>query len=67
MFPAGAGITSGAVDEFRLLAVESRVHIRDLHATTLHPLSLGHFRLTFPRNGHDETLTVNLGRVINEG
>ena len=68
MFLAGGGIkpglTFGATDEFGLRAVEDRVHVHDLHATILHLLGLDHLRLTFPRDGREERLTVNAGRVI---
>jgi len=68
MFFAGGGIrgglTLGSTDEFGLRAVEERVHVHDLHATILHLLGLDHRNLTFPRDGRDERLTVNGGRVI---
>ena len=70
MFMAGGGIkpglTFGATDEFGLKAIEGRVHVHDIHATILHQLGLDHKRLTFPRDGRDERLTVNGGRVIKE-
>ncbi|HWE35192.1 MAG TPA: DUF1501 domain-containing protein [Isosphaeraceae bacterium] len=70
MFFAGGGIkgglTLGSTDEFGLRAVEGRVHVHDLHATVLHLLGLDHKRLTFPRDGRDERLTVNGGKVIRE-
>jgi hypothetical protein len=68
MFFAGGGVrpglTFGSTDEFGLRAVEDRVHVHDLHATILHVLGLDHLRLTFPRDGRDERLTVNGGKVI---
>ncbi len=68
MFLAGggikAGVTHGTTDEFGLKAVEDRVHVHDLHATMLHLLGLDHKRLTFLRDGRDERLTVNGGKVI---
>ena len=68
MFMAGGGIrggmTLGSTDEFGLRAVEDRVHVHDIHATILHLLGLDHRRLTFPRDGREERLTVNGGRVI---
>jgi hypothetical protein len=70
MFMAGGGIkpgiTHGTTDEFGLKAVEDRVHVHDLHATILHQFGLDHRRLTFLRDGRDERLTVNGGRVIKE-
>jgi hypothetical protein len=68
MFLAGGGIrrglTYGRTDEFGLRAVEDRVHVHDLHATILHVLGLDHLHLTFLRDGREERLTMNGGRVI---
>ena len=68
MFLAGGGIKPGIAlgetDEFGLKAVEDRVHVHDLHATMLHLLGLDHKRLTFFRDGRDERLTVNGGKVV---
>jgi len=70
MFFAGGGIkpgiSFGATDEFGLKAVEDRTHVHDIHATILHTLGLDHKQLTFPRDGRDERLTVNGGRVIRD-
>ena len=70
MFMAGGGIkpglTFGTTDEFGLKAIDGRVHVHDIHATILHQLGLDHKRLTFPRDGRDERLTINGGRVIKE-
>jgi len=61
LFMAGAGInggtTYGATDELGYNAVENPVHVRDLHATTLHLLGLDHKRLTFKHQGLDAKLT----------
>jgi hypothetical protein len=68
MFFAGGGIkggqTFGTTDEFGLRAVEDKVHVHDLHATILHLLGLDHLRLTFTRDGREERLTINGGKVI---
>ncbi len=68
MFMAGGGIkrgvVHGATDEFGLRAVEDKVHVHDLHATILHLLGLDHRRLTFPRDGRDERLTINGGKLV---
>ena len=68
MFLAGGGIkpgiTVGSTDEFGLKAVEDKVHVHDLHATMLHLLGLDHKRLTYFRDGRDERLTVNGGKVV---
>ena len=70
MFLAGGGVkgglTHGSTDEFGLRAEADPVHVHDLHATMLHLLGLDHKRLTFPRDGRDERLTVNGGRVVKE-
>jgi hypothetical protein len=68
MFMAGGGIkpgtTFGTTDEFGLYAVDNKVHVHDIHATILNQLGLDHLRLTFPRDGRDERLTINAGKVI---
>jgi hypothetical protein len=70
MFLAGGGIkpgtTIGSTDEFGLKAVEDKVHVHDLHATMLHLLGLDHKRLTFFRDGRDERLTINGGKVVDK-
>ncbi len=67
-FLAGGGVkggqTYGTTDEFGLRAVENKVHVHDLHATILHLMGMDHKRLTFPRDGRDERLTVNGGVVV---
>ncbi|MHC5541452.1 DUF1501 domain-containing protein, partial [Singulisphaera rosea] len=68
MFMAGGGVkgglTLGTTDEFGLRAIEDRVHVHDLHATILHILGLDHLKLTFLREGREERLTVNGGKVV---
>ncbi len=68
MFFAGGGVKAGAVfgktDELGLWAVESKVHLTDIHATILHLLGLDHEQLTFLHNGRDERLTGAAGNVI---
>lgn len=68
MFFAGGGIkpgiTFGSTDEFGLNAIEDKVHVHDIHATILHLMGLDHLRLTFPRDGRDERLTINAGKVV---
>lgn len=60
------GLTFGSTDEFGLRAVENKVHVHDLHATMLHTMGLDHLKLTFPRDGRDERVTINGGRVIRD-
>ena len=68
IFMAGGGVkagtTYGTTDEFGLRAVENPVHVHDLHATILHLLGLDHLKLTFFRDGREERLTVNGGKVV---
>jgi hypothetical protein len=67
---AGAGVKGGhahgATDEFGLRAVESPVHIHDLHATILHLLGFDHERLSYLHNGLDARLTGVAGKVVYE-
>jgi len=61
------GITLGKSDDFGFNATESRVHVRDLHATVLHLLGLDHQRLTFKFQGLDAKLTgVEPAHVVKE-
>lgn len=41
------GTSYGAIDEFGLSMIKDRVHVRDLHTTDLHLMSLGHEKLKF--------------------
>ncbi|HMF15768.1 MAG TPA: DUF1501 domain-containing protein [Gemmataceae bacterium] len=70
MVLAGGGVKGGHIpgstDEFGLRAVDSPVHVHDLHATILHLMGLDHRRLTYFHNGRDERLTDNGGRVVRE-
>src|SRR5262245_15906593 len=68
MWLAGAGVKGGQIigqtDEFGLRAIDTRVHVHDLHATILHLMGLQHRKLTYPHNGREERLTDNAGRLI---
>ena len=70
MFLAGGGTKGGtmygATDEFGMNAVEKRIHVHDLHATTLHLLGLDHERLTYRYSGRDFRLTDVHGRVVRD-
>jgi hypothetical protein len=70
MWLAGGGVKGGhihgATDEFGFQAVESRVHVRDLHATILHLLGFDHERFTYRYAGRDFRLTDVAGRVVHE-
>ena len=60
------GITHGATDELGYHAVESPVHVHDLHATLLHLLGVDHKRLTYRYQGRDFRLTDVEGNIVNE-
>ncbi|QDU29124.1 hypothetical protein ETAA8_42310 [Anatilimnocola aggregata] len=70
MWMAGGGVKGGmsygATDEHGYAAVDGKVHIHDLHATTLHLLGLDHEKLTYRYSGRDFRLTDVHGRVIKE-
>ena len=58
------GISYGQTDELGYFAVESKVHVNDLHATILHQLGIDHRRLTYKFQGRDFRLTDVAGEVI---
>jgi len=60
------GHIHGATDEYGWHAVDSPVHVHDLHATLLHLMGLDHERLTFRHAGRDWRLTDVHGRVVQE-
>jgi len=60
------GYVHGATDDFGFKAVESPVHIHDLHATALHLLGLDHTKLTYRYSGRDFRLTDVAGNVVHE-
>lgn len=60
------GLRYGATDDFGIAAVEDKMHVHDLHATTLHLLGLDHTKLTYRYAGRDFRLTDVYGRVANE-
>ena len=57
------GMRYGATDELGIAAVEDKMHVHDLHATTLHLLGLDHTKLTYRYAGRDFRLTDVYGRV----
>jgi hypothetical protein len=67
MWMAGGGVKGGmrygATDEHGISAEEDRMHVHDLHATTLHLLGLDHTRLTYRYSGRDFRLTDVHGNV----
>ncbi|MDX2033191.1 MAG: DUF1501 domain-containing protein [Blastocatellia bacterium] len=70
MWLAGGGVRKGhihgATDEFGFAAVESPVHVHDLHATLLHLLGFEHERLTYRYAGRDFRLTDVHGQLVKE-
>jgi hypothetical protein len=60
------GISYGATDELGYNAVESKVHVHDLHATMLFLLGIDHLRLTYRSQGRDFRLTDVAGRVVRD-
>jgi hypothetical protein len=67
---AGGGVKGGqaygATDDFGYAAVESKVHVHDLHATILHLLGFDHTLLTYFHGGRDMRLTDVSGRVVRD-
>jgi hypothetical protein len=65
MWMAGGGVaggrTIGATDELGLHAVDTRLHVHDLHATILHLLGLDHTKLVYFHKGRPERATINEG------
>jgi len=67
MWMAGGGVqggrTIGATDELGLHAIDTRLHVHDLHATMLHLLGLDHTKLVYFHKGRPERATINEGEV----
>ena len=61
-----AGADIGATDDLGLHALETGVHVHDLHATILHLLGLDHMELTYRFQGRDFRLTDVAGKVVDE-
>ena len=60
------GTTYGETDEFGARAAVNRVHVHDLHATTLALLGFDHKKLTYRYNGRDFRFTDNFGNVVQD-
>ena len=60
------GFAHGETDVFGHMAVQSKVHMHDLHATILNQLGLDHEKLTFNYAGRPFRLTDVHGRVVSE-
>jgi hypothetical protein len=67
MWMAGGGVRGGKVigstDEIGLRAVESPIHVHDLHATMLSLMGLDHEKLTYHFQGRDFRLTDVAGKT----
>src|SRR5262245_42450712 len=65
MWMAGGGVKGGraigATDEVGLRAIDEPLHVRDLHATILHLMGLGHMDLVYRYKGRPERPTLNEG------
>jgi hypothetical protein len=65
MWMAGGGVTGGrtigSTDELGLHAIDTRLHVHDLHATILHLLGLDHTKLIYYHKGRPERATINEG------
>jgi uncharacterized protein (DUF1501 family) len=68
MWMAGGGVkpghVHGATDDYGYAAVQDKVHVHDLHATSLHLLGFDHERLTYRHAGRDFRLTDVSGEVV---
>jgi hypothetical protein len=67
MWMAGGGVkggqTIGATDEIGLRAIDTRLHVHDLHATLLHLMGLGNMDLVYKYKGRPERPTLNEGEA----
>lgn len=70
MWMAGGGVrggqTIGATDDLGLHAVDTRLHVHDLHATMLHLMGIDHTKLVYFHKGRPERATVNEGEVYKQ-
>ena len=67
MWMAGGGVqggqTIGATDDLGLYAVEDKMHVHDIHATTLSLLGLDHTKVVYMHKGRPERVDLNEGHV----
>lgn len=67
MWMAGGGVkggqTIGSTDELGLYAVEDKMHVHDIHATTMGLLGLDHTEVVYMHKGRPERVDLNEGRV----
>lgn len=69
MWMAGGGVKGGqvigATDELGLFATEDKLHVHDLHATTLAMMGLDHKKVVYMHKGRPERIDANEGNVSN--
>ncbi len=67
MWMAGGGVkggqTIGATDEVGLYAVEDKLHVHDIHATTMAMLGMDHTKVVYMHKGRPERADVDEGSV----
>ena len=70
MWMAGGGVkggqTIGATDELGLYAVEDKLHVHDIHATTMSLLGLDHTKVVYMHKGRPERVDLNEGHAFKE-
>ncbi|WP_339742717.1 DUF1501 domain-containing protein [uncultured Rubinisphaera sp.] len=70
MWMAGGGVkggqTIGATDEVGLYAVEDKLHVHDIHATTMALLGMDHTKVVYMHKGRPERVDLNEGHVHSE-
>ncbi|HQX51729.1 MAG TPA: DUF1501 domain-containing protein [Planctomycetaceae bacterium] len=70
MWMAGGGVkggqTIGATDEVGLYAVEDKLHVHDIHATTMTLLGMDHTKVVYMHKGRPERVDLNEGHVHSE-
>ena len=67
MWMAGGGVqggqTIGATDDLGLYATEDKMHVHDIHATTLSLLGLDHTKVVYMHKGRPERVDLNEGHA----
>ncbi len=70
MWMAGGGVKGGqaigATDEVGLYAVEDKLHVHDIHATTMSLLGMDHTKVVYMHKGRPERVDLNEGHVHSE-
>jgi len=67
MWMAGGGVqggqTIGSTDDLGLYATEDKMHVHDIHATTLSLLGLDHTKVVYMHKGRPERVDLNEGHA----